>query len=267
MNEKLIENYFKMLHPEYETLSSDEQSELMFDIDFISEYINEIDALYCAAKRPNTLASKQGLSDQKILSNIVRRKKIDKYFNLLHPEFDSLTPSEQARLIDEKIFISNNIEDIDKFYHASKKPTAHAYQEGFSDQKILSIAVNRKKIDNYFNLLYPDFDSLTPSEQAGLIDERIFIANNIDEIDEYYHNAIFSTYEELSESRKQEILQNAVNTAKQKNATLTPSDIEQSTQGVKIESFKQSTETLKDSVQETSNEKHNKGEDVIPFDD
>ena len=43
-------------------------------------------------------------------------EKIEKYFNLLHPEYESLTPEEQAKLENDRNFIEEYLYEIDEMY-------------------------------------------------------------------------------------------------------------------------------------------------------
>jgi hypothetical protein len=43
-------------------------------------------------------------------------EKIDKYFKLLHPEYETLTPGEQLRTMRDKSFIEDHRDEIDEMY-------------------------------------------------------------------------------------------------------------------------------------------------------
>ena len=101
------------------------------------------------------------------------------------------------------------------------------------------------------------------------MDEKNFIIEHIDEIDVFYQNAILNNGRDEEYSGK-EILQSALDNARQEKTSITPSDIEQSTQNVRVESFRKATENIKESVkenQELSNEEQKKIKDGISFDD
>ena len=194
---------------------------------------------------------------------------INKYFKMLHPDFDTLTPGKQLKLMEDRNFIVENIDEIDSYYQDCKKPGSYAYDKGLDDQEIISRAVKNKKVDRYFEMLHPDFDTLTPGEQFRLMDEKNFIIEHIDEIDVFYQNAILNNGRDEEYSGK-EILQSALDNARQEKTSITPSDIEQSTQNVRVESFRKATESIKESVkenQELSNEEQKKIKDGISFDD
>ena len=269
MNEELISKYFKMLHPDMDALTPGEQLKLMEDRDFIAENIDEIDSYYQDCKKPGTYAYEKGLDDQEIISMAVKDKKVDRYFEMLHPDMDTLTPGEKFRLMKDKDFIAENIDEIDSYYQDCKKPGTYAYEKGLDDQEIISMAVKDKKVDRYFEMLHPDMDTLTPGEKFRLMKDKDFIAENIDEIDIFYQNAILSNNRDEEYSSK-EILQSALDNARQEKTSITPSDIEQSTQNVRVDSFRKATKNIKESakeIQELSNEEQKKIKDGISLDD
>ena len=182
MNEK-IEKYFKLLHPEYDGLEPGKQTELMDDRAFIAEHIDEIDKYYEGRMREGSLAQQNGLTEQEIIANALREVKINKYFEILHPEYDTLTPGEKYEVIDDIGFIEEHIDEIDKYYEGCMREGSVAQQDGLTEQEIIANALRIVKTDKYFEILHPEYDTLTLGEKYKVIDDRAFIANHIDEID------------------------------------------------------------------------------------
>ena len=48
----------------------------------------------------------------------------------------------------------------------------------------------QEKVEKYFELLHPNYDSLSPEERFKLIGERSFIRENIDQIDRQFQEVI-----------------------------------------------------------------------------
>jgi glycosidase len=78
--------------------------------------------------------------------------------------------------------------EIDKYYESCMKEGSEAQQKGLTDQEIIVNAVRMVKVNMYDNVLHPNFDELTHEEQVKALDDRDFIADHIDEIDEKYHS-------------------------------------------------------------------------------
>ena len=65
-------------------------------------------------------------------------EKIEKYFKLLHPEYDGLEPGKQTELMDDRAFIANHIDEIDKI--CKEHGIEH---NGMTEQPILQEAIKR----------------------------------------------------------------------------------------------------------------------------
>ena len=63
-------------------------------------------------------------------------KKADKYFEVLHPEYETLTPEEKSKLITDRDFISDHIEEIESWY---EEAVGHGAKEG--DPSIIEEAI------------------------------------------------------------------------------------------------------------------------------
>ena len=88
--------------------------------------------------REGSGAQQDGLTEQEIIANVLRIVKVDKYFEILHPEYDTLTPGEKYEVIDDRAFIANHIDEIDKICkeHGIK-------HNGMTEQQILQEAIKR----------------------------------------------------------------------------------------------------------------------------
>ena len=190
LREVKINKYFEILHPEYDTLTPGEKYEVIDDIGFIEEHIDEIDKYYEGRMREGSLAQQNGLTEQEIIANALREVKINKYFEILHPEYDTLTPGEKYEVIDDIGFIEEHIDEIDKYYEGCMREGSVAQQDGLTEQEIIANALRIVKTDKYFEILHPEYDTLTLGEKCKVIDDRAFIANHIDEIDKYYEDSM-----------------------------------------------------------------------------
>lgn len=118
------------------------------------------------------------------------QEKVEKYFELLHPDYDSLTPEERFKLMGEKSFIRENIEEIDKYYQESMQFGGESQQQGVNEKEIIEDAIKNIKVEKYFEMIHPNYDSLSPEERFKLMGEKSFIRQNIDQIDKQFQEAI-----------------------------------------------------------------------------
>ena len=88
--------------------------------------------------REGSGAQQDGLTEQEIIANALRIVKTDKYFEILHPEYDTLTLGEKYKVIDDRAFIANHIDEIDKI--CKEHGIEH---NGMTKQPILQEAIKR----------------------------------------------------------------------------------------------------------------------------
>lgn len=122
MDEK-IEKYIRLLHPEYDTLTLEEQSKLMKDRKLIEENIERVDRYYKGCMEPNSGAQSYGQTEQQIIMYALMIIRYEKYFSLLHPEFDKLPLYEKIgpEFDADRSIIVHNLEEIERLYEERMK--------------------------------------------------------------------------------------------------------------------------------------------------
>ena len=103
--------------------------------------------------------------------------KVDTYFGMLHPNFDSMSIDEQNKALEDKFFIIENTEAVHDQYTRFTSLGAN-----LSDVQKMQQVLKHAKVEKYFDLLHPDFDSLPPAEKWNVIDDKNFIIDHLDEI-------------------------------------------------------------------------------------
>lgn len=103
--------------------------------------------------------------------------KVDTYFGMLHPNFDSMSIDEQNKALEDKFFIIENTEAVHDQYTRFTSLGAN-----LSDVQKMQQVLKHVKVEKYFDLLHPDFDSLPPAEKWNVIDDKTFIIDHLDEI-------------------------------------------------------------------------------------
>ena len=103
--------------------------------------------------------------------------KVDTYFGMLHPNFDSMSIDEQNKALEDKFFIIENTEAVHDQYTRFTSLGAN-----LSDVQKMQQVLKHVKVEKYFDLLHPDFDSLPPAEKWNIIDDKNFIIDHLDEI-------------------------------------------------------------------------------------
>lgn len=165
-----VEKYFKILYPEFDKLSQEEKERILIDKDIIEENIDKITAYLQEIKSQEENIESEEKNEVKeelveevnkeLLVEIITRVKINKYFNILYPNYESLAEEEKIDLVVDKSFIKESIEAIDEYYKDCKSPGCGAVLMELSDQQIIEMALEMfKKQENGFTK--DDIEQLT----------------------------------------------------------------------------------------------------------
>ena len=134
-------------------------------------------------------------------------EKADKYFGALHPEYETLTPEEKSKLIRDRVFIRDHIEEIKSWY---EEAVGHGAKEG--DPRIIEEAIRMAKSKMYIKMLYPDYSNLDPADRETIANNRLFINDHVEEIESWYEEAVGHGAKEGDPS----IIEEAIRMAKSK---------------------------------------------------
>ena len=217
MQEKTIEDYLNLLYPNRNNLTPEGKINLTYDQRFISDHISEINAYYKNSQKPDSYLARSGMDEKSIMLMAIKDTKANFYFSLLYPEYLSLPSNEKFYLMEDYMFIASHIDRIDVYYKTCQRPGIFAYDMGYDQQEVISMAVGEAKVDYYFRLLHPEYDNLSESEQIALVREQTFIAMHINEIDAYYKDAM-QRNRQNNILNSQEIIQNALNELRQSSS-------------------------------------------------
>ena len=110
---KEIEEYFRLLYPNVKELKNEEALYAVKDYIFIGKHIEKIHRKFediVSNKEKNG----EEIDEQKIIANVVKLIKSDRYFELLHPDVETLTPKEKFETMSDRAFITEHISEIDR---------------------------------------------------------------------------------------------------------------------------------------------------------
>ena len=152
------------------------------------------------------------------------KAKVEKYFALLHPDFDTLSDEQQWELLDDKLFIISNTEAIHEAFSEFSNSDSPQYMKSASEQERMQKAMWHVKVEKYFTLLHPDFDTLSDEQQWELLDDKLFIISNTEAIHEAFSEFSNSDSPRYMESAsEQERVQKAIEEVKErKSKKITP---------------------------------------------
>ena len=156
-------------------------------------------------------------------------ERVDKYFRMLHPEYETLTPEERSKLIGDRVFIRDHVDEIESWYEE-----AVGHVEGAEEPRIIEEAIRKAKSEMYKKMLYPDHSNLDSADRDTVIENVLFIDDHVDEIESWYEEAVGHGAEE-GDPR---IIEEAIRVAKSKTKKFTPTQIGKATINVPTEAKK-----------------------------
>lgn len=117
MNEK-IEEYFKLLYPNYEELEGEEKRKADSDKEFLSENIERIAEDYDHMHGPDTGAQLSGKSDAEIIKIALNQNIADMLFRIACPNWRELPREEQMEAFRMQDFLYEHPEEVKKEFES-----------------------------------------------------------------------------------------------------------------------------------------------------
>ena len=173
-----VDEYINILYPRFESLTSSEKVNYFDTKKFFIDNLDEIEELYSEYIDENSWIQEKGYNEKRILSEVVRLVKTEKYYNKLYPDSNELACNQKIKAYRDRAFIYNNINEIERKYKELNNVN------NVSEKEVIKKSIDSVKADNYFKELYANFDNLNKSERIKAYRDKITIKNNIEKIDE-----------------------------------------------------------------------------------
>ena len=143
--------------------------------------------------------------------------KVEKYMEILHPGYSSMTIRQQMDLFDDKDFIIENTDAIHEAFTTFSNSDSPRYMESASEQERMQKAMWQAKVEKYMEILHPGYSSMTIRQQMDLFDDKDFIIENTDAVHEAFCEFSNSDSPKYMESAsEQERMQKAIEEIKVK---------------------------------------------------
>ena len=173
-----VDEYINILYPRFESLTSSEKVNYFDRKKFFIDNLDEIEELYSEYIDENSWIQKKGYNEKRILSEVLRLVKTEKYYNKLYPDSNELACNQKIKAYRDRAFIYNNINEVERKYKELNNVN------NVSEKEVIKKSIDSVKADNYFKELYANFDNLNKSERIKAYRDKITIKNNIEKIDE-----------------------------------------------------------------------------------
>jgi len=134
---KATEEYFRIIHPEYNELPESEKAKLEYDKSLLFENVDELDSFLTKTF--------QETSKKELIEYFLGQKKTDKFFEIMYPEYAFITPAMSFKLLFERDFIEEHLEEIDSYYKKCKEQNSRTQLKDENDREIIATAINSIK--------------------------------------------------------------------------------------------------------------------------
>ena len=117
--EEKVEEYFKLVYPEFDQLSIDNKLIAIEDEKLICEHFEEINEAYNKCMKEGSYFQKEGYSSQKILKEIIKSIKVNDYLSILYCdcEYNELNNDNKKNMLEDKRFLIDHIDNIDYLFN------------------------------------------------------------------------------------------------------------------------------------------------------
>ncbi len=133
---------------------------------------------------------------------------VEKYMRILYPNYEQEYIEATEKFRRTQALVAENIDAIDEIYNNS-------IGENDSGTQVLEAIMKKIKSNNYFHMLYPQFDSLTTGEKIAAMEVSAFLDENIDQIDEIFNNAMDDASKRSeAHNTPEEVLQDVITSMK-----------------------------------------------------
>ena len=170
-NYEKVEGYFKILYPNFNSLSVDEKIKAIEDKKIICEYYNQIDKKNCEAIK----SENEYYDERKTLQRIIRLIKTEICCKILYPNYEELQQNEKIKAIKVKEILNKHIDEIELPSEDEEKI--------YSSKQILEETIKNIQVNEYFNEIYPDFNNLSAEEKIKAMSDRKIILENFEKVE------------------------------------------------------------------------------------
>ena len=170
-NYEKVEGYFKILYPNFNSLSVDEKIKAIEDKKIICEYYNQIDKKNCEAIK----SENEYYDERKTLQQIIRLIKTEICCKILYPNYEELQQNEKNKAIKVKEILNKHIDEIELPSEDEEKI--------YSSKQILEETIKNIQVNEYFNEIYPDFNNLSAEEKIKAMSDRKTILENFEKVE------------------------------------------------------------------------------------
>ena len=170
-NYEKVEGYFKILYPNFNSLSVDEKIKAIEDKKIICEYYNQIDKKNCEAIK----SENEYYDERKTLQQIIRLIKTEICCKILYPNYEELQQNEKIKAIKVKEILNKHIDEIELPSEDEEKI--------YSSKQILEETIKNIQVNEYFNEIYPDFNNLSAEEKIKAMSDRKIILENFEKVE------------------------------------------------------------------------------------
>ena len=203
-----VEKYFKMAYPKFNEMSVDQKNIAINDKTIIANYLNQVEDKYIMYIKLHS-NNEETIDNQEAMANILKAVKVQCVFEKLYPNFMTGSKKEKIMASNDRAIIINNIDEIEKELVEFSKNEQISSRNEIINKELKENIFKKIKVQEYFKILYPNFNTLSAEKRSEAIENKKVIFDNLNIIEEKI------SLQEWSETDK-EVIEKLLNTLKNK---------------------------------------------------
>ena len=189
-------------------MSVDQKNIAINDKTIIANYLNQVEDKYIMYIKLHS-NNEETIDNQEAMANILKAVKVQCVFEKLYPNFMTGSKKEKIMASNDRAIIINNIDEIEKELVEFSKNEQISSRNEIINKELKENIFKKIKVQEYFKILYPNFNTLSAEKRSEAIENKKVIFDNLNIIEEKI------SLQEWSETDK-EVIEKLLNTLKNK---------------------------------------------------
>lgn len=195
-----VQQLFDKLYPNYKALSVAERCKAIKNKKIIMNNIEKIESDFEINTSLNSAAKQNGISDEKILEEIIKSIKAEELYKIIYSNVENLNQEEKLNAVSDKILIKKYIDEIEEKLDEENQSYLMTQKEDCSEKKILEKIIKEFRVKELYEKIYPNFEKLSIKEKIQAYSDKKIIIDHLEEIEKQFKDTM-NIQDEFSEKK------------------------------------------------------------------
>lgn len=195
-----VQQFFDKLYPNYKALSVAERCKAIKNKKIIMNNIEKIESDFKINTSLNSAARQNGISDEKILEEIIKSIKTENLYKIIYSDVENLNQEEKLKAVNDKILIKKYIDEIEEKLDEETQSYLMTQKEDYSEKKILEKIIKEFRVKELYEKIYPNFGKLSIKEKIQAYSDKKIIIDHLEEIEKQFKDTM-NIQDEFSEKK------------------------------------------------------------------